>query len=224
MFFNTNKDFSFTLGFKVFNNYDFFKRTLYSLEQSNLFPNLKFLFLDLSINQPEIKNLILDFMKKYAKNHQVLFVKKRFNENDGYFDLAFELANTDSDYYILVDENCNFDVEWLYNLNKIISIQLSNDNTIFCLQDISYSTYQISLNDLDFYHIYNILESHDNFNVFKLIKESGIVISRKYLNIILKEDEISKSNFYEYLNYNLISNHNLKIIGPKNNLINNFVQ
>lgn len=209
MFFNSKKDFSFTLAFKIFNNHNALGRTLLSLEKSNLLPNLKFLFVDFCSTEAEVKNILFNFIKKYNEKYHILFVKKKSNEIliDNYFHIVSELKNFDSDYYVFFDDNCDFSVEWLYTLKYLISIQLDLNNKIFTLRDVYHYTYQMYP---------NLVESHDTFNIYRSVKKSGFAISKNQLEKISNANP--NNNFYDYLNWNFDSN--AKIIGPKNNLIN----
>lgn len=209
MFFNSKKDFSFTLAFKIFNNHNALEKTLSSLEKSNLLSNLKILFVDFCSTELEVKKILLNFVKKYNNEYYILLVKKKSNEAqiDNYFHVVSELKNFDSDYYVFLDDNCDFLPEWLYTLKYLISMQLDLNDKFFTLRDVYHYECQIRP---------NLIESHDTFNVYRSIKKSGFAISKNQLEKI--SSVIPNNNFYDYLNWNF--DDNTKIIGPKNNLIN----
>lgn len=211
MMYFSNDDIKFCIGMTTFNRSDYLEKSLNTLKKVNYIPETKFVFVDDCSTDPRVNDLILDFIKEKSDIIQSFYFKNGNNIGclENYLNLIKKMKEIDADFYIIIDSDCIFNCNWLYELKRMILLQNDKHNFV-------YTSWYIPQNKNASY--YNILETHDSFNVCLTANGTGMVLPKcilKYFDEELDREIYDKKHFDGYVSWHLIQKLNLKIIGPK---------
>lgn len=211
MIYFSNDDVKFCIGMTTFNRSDYLKISLNTLKKVNYFPETKFVFVDDCSKDSRINYLILDFIKEKSDTIQSFYFKNGNNIGclENYLNLIKKMKEIDADFYIIIDSDCIFNCNWLYEIKKMILLQNNKEKCI-------YTSWHMPQNKNQ--DCYNILEQHDEFNVCLTANVTGMVLPKflmKYFDEELDREVYNKRHFDGYVSWHLVKKLDLKIIGPK---------
>lgn len=211
MIFFSNDDVKFCIGMTTFNRSDYLERSLTTLKKVNYLPETKFVFVDDCSTDTKVNDLILDFVKEKSDTVQSFYFKNSTNIGslENYLNLLNRMKEIESDFYVIIDSDCIFNCNWLYELKRMILLQNDRNKCI-------YTSWYMPQNKNQSY--YNILEEHDSFNVCLTANGTGMVLPKclmKYFHEELDREVYNKRHFDGYISWYLVKKLDLRIIGPK---------